>query len=197
MDLDHYIQICDSIVRLMDPLIEMVIHDVQTDRIIYINGKLSARKVGSPSLLEKNALTDVEKIIYPKINFDGKLVKSTSVLLEGKYLLCTNMDISLFSKMQALSELMLHNFGSPQPQSLFVNDWQEKLHISIHDYIQKHNLSFEHLSTTNKNKLVKHLYALGAFNEKKAADYIAKVLTLSRATVFKYLKELREKNEHI
>lgn len=197
MALSHYIQICDGMVSLMNPLIEIVIHDIHVNRIIYIAGSLSNRKIGDPSLLDKNTLNDVEKIIYPKINFDGKLVKSTSVILEEKYLLCINSDISLFSQMQAISELMLHSFGKHQPNSLFVNDWQERLHVSIHDYVQKNNLTFEHLTARNKNALVKHLYTLGAFNEKNAADYIAKVLKLGRATVFKYLKELRGKNEYI
>lgn len=187
--LSNYIPICDAIVRLMDPLVEIVIHDIAGDSITYINGKLSNRKIGDASLLDPEGLNSIDQTVYPKVNFDGRLVKSVSVILEDKYLLCINCDISIFNKMQELSSALLE-MGSP-PQSLFTNDWQEKLHVSIHSYLQNHNLSFDHLSQNDKKTLAKHLFDLGAFHEKNAADYVAKVLGLGRATVFKYLKEWR------
>ncbi|MBP6985670.1 MAG: PAS domain-containing protein [Alphaproteobacteria bacterium] len=187
--LSNYIPICDAIVRLMDPLVEIVIHDIAGDSITYINGKLSNRKIGDASLLDPEGLCSIDQTVYPKVNFDGRLVKSVSVILEDKYLLCINCDISIFNKMQELSSALLE-MGSP-PQPLFTNDWQEKLHVSIHSYLQNHNLSFDHLSQNEKKALAKHLFDLGAFHEKNAADYVAKVLGLGRATVFKYLKEWR------
>lgn len=189
MSFFNYIPICDAIVRLMDPLVEIVIHDIAQNSIAYISGKLSNRAVGEASLLDMERLGNIEQIVYPKLNFDGRLVKSVSVILEGKYLLCINCDVSIFNKMQELSSTLLQM--SNQPHSLFVNDWQEKLHVSIHAYLQNHNLSFDQLSQNDKKALTKHLFKLGAFNEKNAADYVAKVLQLGRATVFKYLKEWR------
>ena len=190
MVLSDCIQICDAIVRLMDPLVEIAIHDTEQNRIIYINGKISNRTVGDASLLDEAGLSDVDKIVYPKVNFDGRLVKSISVLLESRYLLCINCDVSIFNKMQALSSSLLKMDN--QPNSLFINDWQEKLHVSIHNYLQNHNLSFNHLSQHNKKALAKYLFELGAFHEKNSADYIAKTLGLGRATIFKYLKEWRD-----
>lgn len=189
--LSYYIPICDAIVRLMDPLVEIVIHDIAQNIITYINGKLSNRKIGDSSLLDPESLNRIDQIVYPKVNFDGRLVKSISVVLEDQYLLCINCDVSIFNKMQELSNALLQ-MGN-QPQSLFTNDWQEKLHVSIHAYLQNNNMSFNHLSQNKKKDLTKHLFDLGAFNEKNAADYVAKVLGLGRATVFKYLKEWRNK----
>lgn len=189
--LSHYIPICDAIVRLMDPLVEIVIHDISEDIITYINGKLSNRKRGDVSLLDPEGLGSIDKIVYPKVNFDGRLIKSISVILEEKYLLCINCDISIFNKMQELSSALLQ-MGS-QPQSLFNNDWQEKLHVSIHSYLQNHHLSFNQLSQNEKKALAKHLFDLGAFHEKNAANYVAKCLGLGRATIFNYLKEWRKR----
>ena len=187
--LSSYIPICDAIVRLMDPLVEVVIHNINQNSIVYIHGKLSNRKIGDASLLDPEGLGSIDQIVYPKVSFDGRLVKSISVILEDKYLLCINCDISIFNKMQELSSALLQMAG--QPQSLFTNDWQEKLHVSIHSFLQNHNLAFDHLSQSDKKTLAKHLFDLGAFHEKNAADYVAKVLSLGRATVFKYLKEWR------
>lgn len=190
MILSSCILICDAIVRLMDPLVEVVIHDIAKNSIAYINGKLSNRVVGEASLLDAEGLDNVDQIVYPKLNFDGRLVKSISIILEGKYLLCINCDVSVFNKMQELSGSLLQ-MGN-KPQSLFANDWQEKLHVSIHSYLQDHNLSFNYLSQSDKKSLTKYLFGLGAFQEKNAANYVAKVLQLGRATVFKYLKEWRK-----
>ena len=65
---------CDAIMFLMDPLIEVVIHDLAKNSITYINGKLSDRKVGDSSLLDQRDLNNLDHIAYPKINFDGRLV---------------------------------------------------------------------------------------------------------------------------
>ena len=191
MILSNYIPICDAIVRLTEPLVEVVIHDIAKNSIAYINGTLSGRSVGDASILDQEALNNIDYIVYTKINFDGRLVKSISISLEEKYLLCINCDISVFRKMQELSSALLQKNVTHQPQSLFANDWQEKLHVSIHSYLQNHGLNFTSLSQSDKKALTKHLLNLGAFNEKKAADYIAKVLNLGRATIFKYLKEWR------
>ena len=195
MVLSAYLPICDAMVSLMDPLMEIVIHNTSENRISYINSKLSNRSVGDESLLDQEDLNNLDQIFYSKINFDGRLVKSVSVILEDKYLLCINCDVSIFNKMQELSSSLLQ-IGH-HAQSLFVNDWQEKLHVSIHAYLQNHRLLFEHLSQSDKKSLIKHLFDLGAFHEKKAADYMAKILKLGRATVFKYLKEWRNNNEYL
>ena len=192
MILSDYTQICDALVLLMDPLIEVVIHDIKKNKIIYINGRLSGRKAGGPSLLDQEGLDSIDQIVYPKINFNGRLVKSISIILQAKWLLCINCDVSIFSKLNELSGTLLQKNMGNQPQSLFVNDWQEKLHVTIHSYLQTHNLFFDHLRHGHKKAILRYLFDLGAFNEKNAADYIAKALSLGRATVFKYLKEWRK-----
>jgi predicted transcriptional regulator YheO len=197
MNISQYIPLCDSIVLLMRPLIEVIIHDLVSGKICYINGNLSKRKVGDSSLLalgefEKN----IDQIIYPKINFDGRLIKSISVPVDNKYLICINADASVFSQMKNLGEVFLNTIKDSQPESLFKNDWQEKLHVAIDDFLKKQGLKFDELNQFQKKILTKYLFDLGAFAEKNAADYVANILGLGRATIFKYLKEWRNDNEH-
>lgn len=190
MDLSGYISLCDAFVLLMKPLVEVVIHDLKTNTICYVNGNLSKRKVGDFSLLD-DLETGLNKIVYPKLNFDGRLVKSISVPIRDTHLICINCDVSVFSQMQSLSEqfLAIH----PKPESLFKNDWQEKLHISVHNFLEQKSWSFDHLKGLQKKELIKHLFDLGAFNEKNAPDYVAKILSMGRATIFNYLKQWRTK----
>lgn len=191
MVLKNYMALSDAVVFLMDPLVEIVIHDITANKIVYINGSLSGRSVGDPSLLEKEELEDIQNVIYTKMSFDGRLIKSISLVLDQQWLLCINCDLSVFGKMQELSNLFLQSKKTPQPRSLFVNDWQEKLHQTVHGYLQENKLDLATLTQAEKKALVSYLFEAGAFHEKNAADHVAKILTLGRATIFKYLKALR------
>jgi predicted transcriptional regulator YheO len=193
MNLSNYIPLCDAIVTLMNPLVEIAIHDLDSGKICYINGGISKRKPGDLSLLNKRELEiNIDKIVYPKINFDGHLIKSISVPIKDKWLICINCDVSIFNQMQLLSEQFLHSAKANKPNSLFKNDWQEKLHIAIHKFLNEKGWSFEQLGSFQKKELIRFLFDSGAFGEKNAADYLANVLAIGRATIFKYLKEWRQ-----
>jgi predicted transcriptional regulator YheO len=201
MNIDSYIPLCQAIVTLLDPLVETVIHDLMTDRIVFIAGRLSNRQVGDPSLLEltvpyENLEQQIDQIIYPKLSADGRLIKSISVPLqesrEIKALLCINCDVSLFSQLQNLASSLLGRGQRTQPEILFKKDWQEKLHWVLHEKIKEYDWNFSQLTSGQKKNLVQHLFKIGAFEEKKAADYIADILNMGRATIFNYLKELRK-----
>lgn len=192
MNLSTYTSIADALVLLMSPLVEIVIHDFESGTIRYIKGGLSKRKAGDPSLLEMGELEEnIDKTVYSKLNFDGRLIKSISVPLSDKWLMCINCDISIFNDMQRLSGNILHATHQNKPEGLFKNDWQDKLHIAIHGFLQDKNWRFETLSGAEKKELVKYLFEQGAFHETNAADYVANILGMGRATIFKYLKEWR------
>lgn len=191
MTLSQYIKICDNLVLLMHPLLEAVLHDTKTNKIAYIAGRLSNRQIGDESFLDQSELGDIDKVIYPKVNFDGKLVKSISVPLEDKWILCINCDISIFNQMQEIGKLLSITPDATKPKSLFINDWQEKVNIAIFNYLEDNNLSFNNLNSAHKQAIVKHLFTIGAFSEKNAANYIAKSLKLGRSTIFKYLKNIK------
>ena len=197
MSLNNYTPLCDALVLLLKPLVEIVIHDIELDTICYINGDLSRRQVGDASLLDVDALkamdshSNLATIVYPKINFDGRIVRSISVPLEGKWLLCINCDVSVFNQMHSLSQHFLKHTIESQPESLFKNDWQEKLHNAVHLMLFENGWKFDMLTGKQKKEVAHHLFVSGAFAEKNAADYIAETLGLGRATVFKYLREWR------
>lgn len=187
-----YVPLCKAIVLLLDPLVEIVIHDLASDTICFIAGQLSKRKIGDASLLNSEELEEnLEAITYPKLNFDGRLIKSISVPVNEQYLICINCDVSVFSQMQILSESFLVSQQAKIPESLFKKDWQEKLHSAIHFYLKEKQWNFNELSLKQKKDVVHYLFQKNAFTEKNAADYIANVLGLGRATIFNYLKSWR------
>lgn len=193
MTLSAYIPICNAIVTLLDPLVEVVIHDLSSDSICFIAGKLSQRRIGDPSLLDREEIEqNLDQITYPKLNFDGRLVKSISVPVNEKLLICINCDVSAFTQMQRFCESFLTSHQSMIPDSLFKKDWQEKLHNVIHGYLREKSWRFDGLTQKQKKEIVYFLFQQEAFSEKNAADYIARALGLGRATVFNYLKSWRK-----
>lgn len=197
MNFDKYFAIGNGLVELMDPLVEVVIHCVRTDKIIFINGSLSNREIGDPSLLGSD-LSSIEEGVYAKLNFDGRLLRSISIPLKENDimvgLMCINYDITMFQELHNLTNVFLGKSLTVRSDALFKNDWQDKIHQIIHQILQEKKLSFNELTNLNKKELVHQLYELGAFSEKNAADYIAKILSVSRATIFNYLRVCRKGN---
>lgn len=198
MKCEQYFSIGKSLVNLMSPLIEVVIHCLKTNKIIFIEGSLSKRKIGDPSLLGED-LNSLDQEVYTKLNFDGRLIKSISIPIKNNNviigLMCINYDINTFQELNNLTSIFLEKTITKKPHALFKNDWQDKIHHSIHQILQERNLSFDTLTNQNKKELVHKLYDLGAFSERNAADYIANILNISRATIFNYLR-IHRKDTH-
>lgn len=199
--LDNYKAIADAIATLFFPHAEVVIHDLRTQRVAYLANNISKREIGDDSALE-DLLDDGEDQRnigpYEKLNWDGQKIRSISTVLhdskgEPLAVLCINLNITLFETAKAALDLFLSsNKLIPQPDALFRDDWQERINTFLHAWLRQRQLSLNTLSRDHKRELVLALHAEGAFKGKSAANYVANVLNMGRATVYKHLKELKE-----
>ncbi|BBT18607.1 hypothetical protein A7D27_02775 [Pseudomonas sp. 1D4] len=203
-DLDNYRAIADAIATLFFPHAEVVVHDLRTQTIDYIAHNLSKRSVGDDSALEDMLEEGVEERNigpYEKLNWDGQKIRSVSTVLrdaEGKpvAVLCINLNISLFESAKAALDLFLAPGKLiPQPDALFRDDWQERINTFLHSWMRQRQLGLNLLTREHKRELVLALHAEGAFKGKSAANYVANVLNMGRATVYKHLRELKEEPE--
>jgi len=194
----HALPFAQAFEKLLHPFAEVVVHDLESDQIAAIFNPLSRRVVGDPSYLERMELETTETLIgpYEKTNWDGRRMKSISVVLKdatGKPegFLCVNVDVSNFDKANQMLNLFLGNQPplSEQSEQLFKDDMYEKLNVFVQDYCRDHQVAMEALSREDKKAIVAALAQEGAFNSKNAANYIGRVLGISRATVYNYLKE--------
>jgi predicted transcriptional regulator YheO len=192
--------IAEAIARLLHPFAEVVIHDLEENRIERIYNPLSGREPGYESYLERLDFADGdgESIIgpYEKINFDGRKLKSISIVIRDHRqkaigFLCINIDISQFDNYRHILDAFLQNDGynlSKMDEALFKNDLYEQINKFVHEYCLEHCLSLENLSREDKQQLVMQLKNKGAFDGKNAANYIARILKVSRATIYNYVK---------
>ncbi|HWD30425.1 transcriptional regulator [Pseudomonas caricapapayae] len=198
--LDNYRAIADAIATLFFPHAEVVLHDLRSQKIDYIANNLSKREIGDDAALEDMLETGTDETNigpYEKLNWDGQKIRSLSTVLRdeaGKPLavLCINLNISLFENAKAALDLFL----SPskliaQPDALFRDDWQERINTFLNTWLRQRQLSLNLLTREHKRELVLALHAEGAFKGKSAANYVANVLGMGRATVYKHLKELK------
>ena len=198
--LDNFRAIADAIATLFFPHAEVVLHDLRTQKVDYIANNLSKREIGDESSLEDMLSEEIsERNIgpYEKLNWDGQKIRSLSSVLrdsEGLPLavLCINLNISMFETAKAALDLFL----SPskliaQPDALFRDDWQERINTFLHAWLRERQLSLNLLTRDHKRELVLALHAEGAFKGKSASNYVANVLGMGRATVYKHLKELK------
>lgn len=197
--LERYQHLADGIARLFFPYAEVVIHDLATQRVLYLANNLSRREVGDDAALEEIERTIDERTVgpYEKLNWDGRKMRCTSSVLfddagNAQGVMCINFNIAVFEDMHGMLGMLLKGAGLvEQPAELFRDDWQERINTFMHAWLRERQLALNTLSRQHRRELVAALYAEGAFNGKSATHYIGNVLGLGRATVYKYLKELR------
>ena len=201
-EIKSYLKIAEAISRLLHPVAEVVIHDLEKDQIDAIFNPISKRRVGDPSHLDRINLElkdTFPNIIgpYEKLNCDGRKLKSISTLIKNEKdavigFLCINLDVSIFDKYQSILNVFLLNQDSPiseKTQTLFKDDLYEQINVFVQQYCLENNLSLDVLSRTQKKHLILKLKEKGALLGKNASQYIARILGVSRATVYNYLKE--------
>jgi len=195
--LEKAIPVAQAIESLLSPYAEVVIHDLKNKKIYEIFNSFSKRKKGDFSLLQESMdLKNLPNYFTPYFttNCDGRQLKSTTATLRDSHgkaigLLCINLDVSKLKEISQFFNLFASPSKQELPQELFQDDPREKINACVLAYLKKRKLSFESLTARDKKALILHLDEMGAFQVKNAATLIGRVLNLSRATVYNYLRK--------
>lgn len=196
-ELKNTLPIAEGIAKLMHPFAEVVIHDLKKDCIEAIYNPFSRREIGDESYLDRIDFDKSENVIgpYEKINWDGRKLKCLSVVVRNDKkqpvgFICINFDASHFLNFGAtIAEFLGNNTTmSEEEEQLFKDDLYEKINAYVQQYCRENQVAINALSRKEKQELVVLLEGDGAFNSKNAATYIGRVLNISRATVYNYLK---------
>lgn len=198
MNWTPYIAIADALSALL-PQTEIVLHDLVRDRILHIAGAFSRRRPGDPSLTDSADLRPFDQGVigpYEKTNVDGRRLKSISVVLPGDDdkpagLLCVNMDVSALDLARTALEKLIALPAAPRAEAgrIFPSDWRERINMAIGDFLKQRGLALAGLTAPEQAELVALLDSQGFFAIRNATDHIAAALGISRATLYKRLKE--------
>ncbi|SNX55166.1 PAS domain-containing protein [Thermoanaerobacterium sp. RBIITD] len=202
--LKNMIPVVESIAKTFGKNCEVVLYDfsnLQSSVIAVGNGHITGREVGNPipeiilKALKSNK-TDNE-VNFKSKGKDGKILKSTTVYFKddsGRPIgcLCINIDISEYIMVKnTLQDLCEINDGeelSAEPYSGNVNDVLENI---VNTTIENYGKPVNFMSKEEKVNMVKMLDAKGTFLIRGAIDYVAKILCVSRYTIYNYLDEIR------
>ncbi|MFG2728250.1 transcriptional regulator [Streptomyces canus] len=188
--------------RMFPGLCEVVLHDLRDPRhaIRAIENNLSGRQVGDSATelgLARIADPEYPSVIqnYPNRFPDGRPVKSTSIGLKnaaGEYIaaLCLNLDVSVLSPVTlALSNLVAtETEHREQPLETLRDRNTRELRQTVEELAAERAATPRSLSRQDKKALVRQLHQDGYFDSRDAAQTIADLLGVSRATVYNYSK---------
>ncbi len=197
--LNSYKTLCDAIGKLFYPHVEVVLHDLELEKLVYIVNAFSKRKIGDAIL---NDVKDIKALTsdivgpYEKINIDGKRVKTVSTIIRDEDkkpigMICINFDIEIFDKIFESIKGFLNLQNEPnEPNLLFSQDWRSHTNSIINRYLEQKNKKIEELKTKDKKELIYFLNEEGIFSIRNVVAYLCEILNISRATIYKWLKEL-------
>ncbi|MEU1183760.1 PAS domain-containing protein [Streptomyces sp. NPDC005820] len=188
--------------RMFPGLCEVVLHDLRNPvhAIRVIENNLSGRQVGDSAT--ELGLARIKDPNYPSViqNYanqfpDGRPAKSTSIGIKneaGEYVaaLCLNLDVSTLSPVTlALANLVTTD---PEFREVELETLRDRTRRELREVIE--TAAAERSSTPRalpkdaKKDLVHRLYTDGYFDTRNAAQTIADLLGISRASVYAYTK---------
>lgn len=195
------IPIAEALSKLLGSNVEIVIHSLATETVAYICNPYSKRQIGDPSYLsELDFREDDERDVigpHERVNWDGRVVRTISAVLRDEdgrpfALTCFNYDLSdIMAAQNAITALIGAPVNSGEPDALFKNDWHEKMNRFIVDWCRDKNKTVDALAREDRLELLGEIVRTDGLREKHAASYVARVLNVSRATIYNDIKLIR------
>lgn len=207
--LKSYIPFVKGIAATFGSNCEVVLHDfsnLENSIVTIENGHVTGRDFSSPMTeisLKKVVDGKVEEdlINYTGKSTDGRVLKSTTMFIRDESekvigCFCINFDMTeLVAAQRVLNDIMKIN-AEAQDRS---EDFQNKVNNVLIDIVQNTLQGFgkpvAYLTKEDKVTIVQKLDTQGAFLIKGAIDYVAKVLCVSRYTIYNYLDEIRDEGK--
>lgn len=204
--LESYKFMLDGLAAYLGPGYEILLHSLENfehSAIKVINGHYTGRTEGAPitdlalrMLEEIKRSGDMHKSLsYFTKNQSGAPIRSTTIPVTGENdkligLICINfyMDISFHSFMESF--LPMNNPEQTAVETFAVSA-KEQLQQAV-DTAKRAAMNDTTIPATQKNKhIITDLYQQHLFQLKNAPDIVAKLLGISKNTVYMHLRHLR------
>jgi predicted transcriptional regulator YheO len=203
--IEQNVRVARALEKMFHPLVESVVHDYRRPRqgvVAIFGGHVTGRRVGDP-------LTDIGKyrvrgkqidddlVGYASESSSGRKMRSASLALrlpDGELIgaLCFNMDLGIVSEVLEL----LKNFTTfeveeylPKVERFRSRAPKEEVSAAVFEELSSRKLRAKQLSQEEREGIVKALAQRGLFSRRGAVTTIARMLGVTRPTVYRYLKE--------
>ncbi len=206
--LERYRALVNMVAQTFGSNCEVVLHDfsnMQNSIVEIANGHVTGRSFGSPlpeyslKRISEGRLEDV--INYTGKSAEGRVLKSSTTFIKDEQgnvigCFCINFDMTeLVVAQKVLNDIMSVATTSDDANATKSHTINDVLTDLVGDTIENVGKPVAYLTKEEKVQIVDKLDNQGAFLIKGAIDYVAKVLCVSRYTIYNYLDEIRvEKN---
>lgn len=216
-----FTQLVEPIGQSLPSSSEVVLHDLSLlpNSIVAIYGDVTGRRVGDPAtdlLLEKVSDTSGDNAVgYVSTLPDGRNIRSSTMIIRdvsglAVAALCINTDLSLWTSVQGVVDMMLGNAMAPtgvdaeppphprargklathESPEVFARNVDELAAHLIHGAVDKVGVPVDLMHKRHKIEVVRDLKARGMFLLRDAVDMIAASLGVTRFTIYNYLNEI-------
>jgi D-arginine utilization repressor len=198
--LRSYYPIATAISVLFHPQVEVVVHDLKTEKIAFIANPISKRKIGDSSLGDQFPDTALEEDVigpYRKVNRDGRNLRSITAVLRDVNetpvaVMCINFDVSRFEDIADQIKAFAFLPHSLEPHAPFFHDnWRQALERAVEEQESSASVPIKTMNTEQRVQFIRRLEAEGLFNVRNAPPVVAERMGMSRAALYKYLKTIR------
>lgn len=196
----------DCIAEAFGSNCEVLLHsleDMGHTVVKIVNGHITGRKVGSPMTdlgldILKEAKSTEEKSVgghYSKLD-DGRLLKSAYMVVRNTHgspigLMCINIDLSV-SLLDFMRELLPKDNGSSKKIVEHYPLTPDELVNRTLQIVMSRVKTKKEISPSKKNRaIVTELYKKGIFKVAGVIDIVAKQMSISRYTVYNYIRSAR------
>ncbi len=204
---ENYIRIGNTMVGTLGSKCEVVIHDFKdvANSVIYVAGNVTNRAIGAPltdlvlGIWHKHGDAAQDLPPYRSSTKDGKILRSSTTFIrnsEGKIkgALCINFDITdmlgFFSFIDELT-FMPEPTHEQSPET-YATSMSETVESCLENAIRQKGKVPLAMNRKERIELILHLEEQGAFLVKGAVELIAQRMSISKYTVYAYLKKARE-----
>ena len=200
--------IVSGLAKLLGEDTEIALHDLDKQELVYIaKGHITERAPGyklNPSVYDviiRLADPDGHVIGYGTRSSKGKQLRSSHFLIRDKQqvpraLICINQDTA---KLQAARDLLSSMISlrplsdSPEPDESDINYIQKMTQQVIVNAIEKMKPTSIH-TRESKLEVLRQLELKGVFAVKDAVPNVCRLLSISQATLYNYLREIRSQD---
>lgn len=205
--LENLRQLADAVVAMFGKNCEACVHDLTRlpTSLVYICGHVTHRQPGAPAtdlllkMMNRNSSKRGEDTQnYKTTSTDGKSLKSTTTLFRNAAgspvaAFCINFDTTeFFNASQALVPFInLPDNGAPCSTETFAHSTSETVEALLHQAsteIGKHPSS---MNSEERLRFVALLEGNRIFQFKGAVEQVARMMGVTRFTIYNYLKKIR------
>lgn len=203
ISVDNLKRLADAVVGFFGPSCEVCLHDLRSLQrsLVYIAGDVTGRKPGAPATdllvraLQQQRVEDLHN--YRTNTGNGRALKSSTVFIRdaaGKplFAFCINFDTTnFFNASQALQPFVNSFEQAAETSETFALVAEETIESLVNRSILALGKQPATMTTEEKTRLIGLLQQDGVFRLKGAVEQVARLVGVSRYTVYNYLRKIR------